>query len=311
MLIQIEPAIRPTWAARSADHQTQHAVAPAADPVLIGLGQQVIDCIDPFGVDLPQRLLGKVVTGIEKREGLAASVLGRWRPAEVFLVIAIQRGATAGVARVEEEILHVDRDELFRAGDLVQIRAAGDLPIVLFALTATTDVLLPTSEVEQARIIAEGEAPTILAPAFVGNADQPGAVEASGAALDQRALGVRPQACTVVNVGDFMQHRGEQFLAHSAVGAIGFFFGRAAVGEAREQFAIQIEFGNQRGLAIGVAGHVIGPADIDAPIQPLDKARRQLLHRLIDQRLAGLLLGGAQTVGLEPQLQAGVGAVAK
>ena len=286
-------------------------MAPAADPVLIGLCEQVINRVNPLRIDVPQWLLGEVVTGVQKREGLAASVFGRWRPAEMLLVIAVQRGAAAGVARVEEEVLHVDRDELFRAGNLVEIGAAGDLPIVLLTLTATADVLLPTGEVEQARIIAEGKATAVLATAFIWDAYQPGAVEAAGATLDQRALGVWPQAGAVINVGDFVQHRGEQFLAHSAVGAIGFFFRGAAIGEAGEQFAVQIEFGNQRRLAVGIGRHVVGPADIDAPIQPLDKARRQFLHRLIDQRLAGLLLGGAQTFGLEPQLQAGVGAVAK
>ena len=39
MLIQIEPAIRAARATRCTDHQTQHAVTPAADPVLIGFGQ--------------------------------------------------------------------------------------------------------------------------------------------------------------------------------------------------------------------------------------------------------------------------------
>lgn len=222
MLIEIEPAVRATWTARRADHQAQHAVAPAADPILVGLGQQVVDGVDPFRIDLPQRLLGEIVAGIEKREGLAASVLGWRRPAKVFLVIAIQRRATAGVARVEEEILHVDRNELLGTGDLVQIRAAGDLPIVLFTLTTPADVLLPAGKVKQARVIAESEAATVLTTALVGYTDQPGAVAASGAALDQRTFGGWPQACTVINVGDFMQHRGEQFLTHSAVGTIGF-----------------------------------------------------------------------------------------
>ena len=129
--------------------------------------------------------------------------------------------------------------------------------------------------------------------------------------MDQRALGGGPQTRAVINVGELVQHGCQQLLAHGAVRAIGLFFGRAAVGEAGEQFAVQVEFGNQGRLAVGVAGHVVGPADVDAPVQLFDEAGRQLLHRFIEQRLTGLLLGGAQTVGLEPQLQAGVGAVAK
>ena len=91
----------------------------------------------------------------------------------MFLVVAVQRGTAAGVARVEEEVLHVDRDELLGAARLVDVRAAGDLPVVLFALATAADVLRPAGEVEQARIVAEGKAATGLAAALVGNADQP------------------------------------------------------------------------------------------------------------------------------------------
>ncbi|MNY14873.1 hypothetical protein D3C86_1480620 [compost metagenome] len=52
MLIQIQPAIRPAWTARCADYQAQHAVAPAADPVLIGLGQQIVNGVDPFRINV-------------------------------------------------------------------------------------------------------------------------------------------------------------------------------------------------------------------------------------------------------------------
>ena len=100
-------------------------------------------------------------------------------------------------------------------------------------------------------------------------------------------------------MGEFVQHRGEHLPAHGAMGAIGFFGGGAAVGEAVEQVAIQVEFGHQRRLAIGIAGHVVGPADVDAPVELLDEPRRQRLHGFIKQRLAGLLLRGAQAFGLE------------
>ena len=104
-----------------------------------------------------------------------------------------------------------------------------------------------------------------------------------------------------------MQHGGEHFAAHSAMGAIGLLGGGAAVGEAGEQVAVEVQFGHQRSLAIGVFRHLVGPADINTPVQLLDKARRQSAHRFVEQRLACLLFGRAQAIGLEPQLQAGLG----
>ena len=171
----------------------------------------------------------------------------------MFLVIAEQRGTAAGVARVEEEVLHVDRDELQRAGGFVDVRAARDLAVVLFALTAAADVLRPAGEVQQARVIAEGEAAFVLATALIGQADQAGDVVLAAAALDQRALVLGPQARTVIDMGQFMQHGGEHFPAHGAVGAIGFLGGGAAVGQAGEQVAVEVQLGHQRGLAVGVS----------------------------------------------------------
>ncbi|MCY1356898.1 hypothetical protein D9M69_433640 [compost metagenome] len=173
MLVQIQSAIRSAWSAWRADHQAQHAVTPAAEQVLVGLGQQIVNGIDSLRIDLAQRCLGEVAAGIEEREGLATGVFGGRRPAEMLLVVAIQRGTAAGVARVEEEILHVDRDELLWTAGLVDVRAAGNLAIVLFAFTATAYVLLPAGEVEQTRIVTEGKTPIGLAPALVGNANQP------------------------------------------------------------------------------------------------------------------------------------------
>ncbi|MNF77596.1 hypothetical protein D3C84_597460 [compost metagenome] len=100
-------------------------------------------------------------------------------------------------------------------------------------------------------------------------------------------------------MGEFVQHRGEHFPAHGAVGAISLLGCGAAVGEAGEQVAVQVEFGHQRRLAVGIARHVIGPANVDASVELLDEPRRQRLHGFIKQRLAGLLLRGAQAFGLE------------
>ncbi|MNI28713.1 hypothetical protein D3C73_825050 [compost metagenome] len=274
MLVQVEPAIRATRAPRCTNHQAQHAVAPTAHPVLVGLGQQIVNGVHPLRVDLPQGLLGEIVAGIEEREGPTAGVLGGGCPAEVVLVIAVERRAATGVARIEQEVLHVDRDEFLGAARLVDVRTAGDLAVVLFTLAATADVLRPTREVKQARVIAEGKPSGGLAPAFIGDADQPGTVAASGAALDQRTLCDRPQTRAIINVGEFVQHRRQHLAAHRTVGAIGFFVGCAAVGEAGEQIAIEVELGHQRRLAIGIAWHVIGPADVDASVELLDETRR-------------------------------------
>ena len=169
-------------------------MAPAAHPVLVGLRQQIVDGVDPLRIDLPQGCFGEVVTGIQEREGFAASILGGGRPAEVLFVVAVQRWAATGIARVKEEVLHVDRDELQGAGCLVNIRAAGDLAVVLFAFATTADVLLPSGEVEQAWVIAEGEAAIGLTAAFVRDTDQPRTVLVPGAALNQLAFRFRPQA---------------------------------------------------------------------------------------------------------------------
>ncbi|MNO77570.1 hypothetical protein D3C76_686850 [compost metagenome] len=209
MLVQVEAAIWPAGPARCANHQTQHAVAPTAHPVLVGLRQEIVDGVDPLRINLAQGRLGEVIARVEECESLGALAFGGGCPAELLLVVAVQRRATTGVARVEEEILHVDRDKLLRAADLVDVRAAGDLAIVLFALATPANVLLPTGEVKQARVVAEGEAAAGLAPALVRNAHQPRAALLAGAALNQCALRIRPQACAVINVGQLVQYRGE------------------------------------------------------------------------------------------------------
>ena len=194
VLIQVQSTIRPARSAWCTDHQPQHAMAPAAHPVLVGLRQQIVDGVDPLRIDLPQGCFGEVVTGIQEGEGFAASTLGIGGPAEVLFVVAVQRRAATGIARVKEEILHVDRDELLGAAGLVNVRTAGDLAVVLFAFATTADVLLPSGEVEQAWVIAEGKTAIGLTAAFVRDTDQPRAVLVPGAALNQLAFRLRPQA---------------------------------------------------------------------------------------------------------------------
>lgn len=112
-------------------------------------------------------------------------------------------------------------------------------------------------------------------------------------------------------MGQFVQNGGEHFPSHGAVGAMGLLRRGAAVDKAVEQVAIEVQLRHQRGLAVGVGRHLVGPADIDASVQPLDEARRQRLHGFIEQRLAGLLLRRAQSFDVEVQLQAGLGHAAR
>ncbi|MNX96072.1 hypothetical protein D3C86_1283740 [compost metagenome] len=132
-----------------------------------------------------------------------------------------------------------------------------------------------------------------------------------GATLNQRALRLGPQARAIIDVGQFVQHGGQHFPTHSAVGTIGFLGCGAAIRKAGQQVAVQIELRHRRCLTVGVGGHLIGPADVDAPVELLDEMRRQGLHGFIKQGLAGLLLRGAQAFGLEVEFKVGVGQVAE
>ena len=93
--------------------------------------------------------------------------------------------------------------------------------VVLLAFAATPHVLLPAGQIEQARVVAEGKPALGLPAALVGQANLAGVVVLSGATPDQAALGGRPEAGAIVDVGQFVQHGGEHFPAHGAVGAVG------------------------------------------------------------------------------------------
>ena len=76
--------------------------------------------------------------------------------------VGVQRRATAGVVRVEQKVLGVDRDKLGRAVQLVAIRRAQHLTIGRFALTTRTHTLRPASQIQQARIITQAKPPLTL-----------------------------------------------------------------------------------------------------------------------------------------------------
>ena len=157
------------------------------------------------------------------------------------LVVAVEGWAATGVGRVEEEVLHVDRYKLFGVGDFVKVRAANDLVVVLLALATASDILLPAGQVEQPWIIAEGEAAFGLAAALIGQANDSGAVALSAAAQDQAALCGGPESGAVVDVGQFVQHSGEHFPAHGAVGTVGLQGGGRTVGQPGQQLAIEVQ----------------------------------------------------------------------
>src|SRR5690606_7098655 len=139
-----------------------------------------------------QRLAREIVAGIEEWQALGAT--GLWRcPGEMLAQVLVQRRAAAGVARVEEKVLHVDCDELLRAAQFVAVGAAHQLAVVQLALATAADVLRPAGQVEQARIVAEGEAPFGLATALLWQADLAQAALLARAAGDQLALAGGPE----------------------------------------------------------------------------------------------------------------------
>ena len=198
MFLQIQAAVGATWAARSTDHQAQHAVAPAAGPLLVGFCQQVVNGIHTLGIDGAQWLFAKVVAGIKKSECLGAFVFGGRCPAKMLFVVAIQGRATARVSRVEEKVLHIDRNKFFGVGDFVQIGTANNLVVILLAFATAAYILLPSGKVQQSRVITEGKASFGLTPALIGQADQASTTALSSATLDQSPLCGRPEAGAVI-----------------------------------------------------------------------------------------------------------------
>ncbi len=76
VILQIQPAIRPRRAARAADDQAQHAVAPAAHRLRTALGEQVIHGEDAGRIQLQQRRRALLRLGLQQRN--RALALRRW-----------------------------------------------------------------------------------------------------------------------------------------------------------------------------------------------------------------------------------------
>ncbi|MND75337.1 hypothetical protein D3C80_669500 [compost metagenome] len=306
VLVEVEAAVRSARTARGADHQAQHAVAPAADPVLVGLGEQVVHFIDPLGVELAQGLLAEVAAGIQIGEAAGAIGAVRRRPAEMFAVVAVERRAAAGIGRIEEEVLHVHRDELARILQFVDVRAARHLVVFRFALAALADVLGPAGEVQQARVVAEGEAALGLAPAVAGQSYRAVAPGPGAAAEQLRPVGGGPEPGAVVEVGQLVEHGGEHFAAHRAVDAVGLLPGRAAIREAGQQAPVERQGIEAGGAAVAVLRQLKAPADFHLTIEALGEGRRQRGACLVEQLLAGLALLRGQALGVQHQAQVGL-----
>src|SRR3989338_648009 len=198
MLLQIQPAIRPTRSTRRTNHQSQHAVAPSAGQCIVGFGQQVIDLVNPLRIDSAQRLAGKVAPGIQVSQTFGAGLLISRRPGEMRAQVTRQRGPATGVAGVEEEVLNVDGEKLARVAQLIAIRAARDLMIVLLARTTPPDLLRPASQIEQQRIIAQGKTPRRLPAAVIREANGPPTPLALATLALQQPLCLWPELGTVI-----------------------------------------------------------------------------------------------------------------
>ena len=205
MLVQIKQAIWPARATRRTHHQAQHAVPPAARPVIVGLGQQIMHGIDTLRVKPANHGLIRPGRGIQ----IGVFVLtggSRRRPAtEVRAEVGVQRRATTGVVRIEQKVLGVDRDKLGRAVQLVAIRRAQHLIIDRFTLTTRPHPLWPARQIQQARIITQTETSLTL-PAAPGRQPYRSLrLQASAAVPAQPGL----RAETVVQMYHLVQQRAQ------------------------------------------------------------------------------------------------------
>ena len=113
------------------------------------------------------------------------------------------------------------------------------------------------------------------------------------ALADVAALGRRPEAGAVVEVGQFMQQGGQQFLALGAVRATGAIFCRRAIDQLRQQLGVELDAAETTDLAVDLRGQSSAPADPHFSVQLLDEVRGQCGHRLVQQGLARLAFGCA------------------
>ncbi len=167
---QIQPARRPARTSRRADHQPQHAVAPAAHQLVVALGQQVVHRIYPLRIQLQQRGFAGDITRLHQRHARVACGL---RPgSKVICKPRRQRRAATREPGVEQVMLGIHRQVFGRAVALVRVGAAFGERVV--TTPPTPRVLLPAGQVTPAGAVR---------PAAIN-----GAVQHVGQFMDQRRL---------------------------------------------------------------------------------------------------------------------------
>ena len=219
--------------------------------------------------------------------------------------ILLQRGSAAGVARVEEEILQIYRDEFAGVVQFVGVRAAIHLAVDGFPRAAPADRLRPAGQVEQARIVGECETPFALAATVVGQPDRPETGGQAATAALLAPLGGGPQAGAIVQMGEFVQHGGQQLAAQRAVRPASVFAGGRAVEQRRQQAAVERQAAVTGQAPVDVRRQ-FAPAHLDRTIQSFAETRRQDGQRLVEQCLTGLALRRVERAAVELQAQLGL-----
>ncbi len=149
VVFQVQATVRPRRTARPADHQPQHAVAPAAHRLRAAFGKQVVHRVDACRVEVQQRRRTLFRFGLE--QGQRRSALRLWkrrRCSEVSLVPLRQRGAPAGELAIEHEMLGVHCQVLGRVLQLIGIRTA--VMEVVVATAEMPGLALPSGQITPA-----------------------------------------------------------------------------------------------------------------------------------------------------------------
>src|SRR5690606_33766772 len=144
-----------------------------------------------------------VQSGVDIRQGGAGRVCCR-RPAEVLAQMCGKRGASAGVLRVEQKVLHVHRQGFLRVGELVWVRAAQALMVRRFSVAPGADPLRPARQIQPSWIVAQGMAPPDLPPAFGRQSYIALNLLALVAGADQPPLRIAPGSLLIIEMGQLM-----------------------------------------------------------------------------------------------------------
>jgi len=103
-------------------------------------------------------------------------------------------------------------------------------------------------------------------------------------------------------MGQFVNQRGEQFLAHRAMYPRGALVGGGAIRQRWQQFAVEFDE-VAAGAAVGMFRQVVPPAHAHVAIQLLQHAWRQSGQGFVEQYLGGGTFGGLQRLAFQGQPQ--------